>query len=147
MWAEQNWNNNKIEWNVKIRENLNESRFREQGSVDQPGTKKKPSESVFDCTVLKHCAALLQIGDLKTQLESCHQQLHDSNKHKQELEFQLRTALEREQDIRTGYISPVSHQLLLFSVQLHCLFYLDGKPCCRFHEACSLFGKTLSSIW
>lgn len=52
---------------------------------------------------------LLQIEDLKSQLESCHQQLLDSNKHKQELELQLRSALEREQDIRTGYISPVSY--------------------------------------
>ncbi|XP_058476237.1 myosin phosphatase Rho-interacting protein isoform X2 [Solea solea] len=48
------------------------------------------------------------IEDLKAQLESCHQQLLDSNKHKQELELQLRTALDREQDIRTGYISPAT---------------------------------------
>uniref|UniRef100_A0A8C4EIT9 Myosin phosphatase Rho interacting protein n=1 Tax=Dicentrarchus labrax TaxID=13489 RepID=A0A8C4EIT9_DICLA len=48
------------------------------------------------------------IEDLKAQLESCHQQLLDSNKHKQELELQLRTALEREQDIRSGYISPAT---------------------------------------
>uniref|UniRef100_A0A672FU07 Myosin phosphatase Rho-interacting protein-like n=1 Tax=Salarias fasciatus TaxID=181472 RepID=A0A672FU07_SALFA len=48
------------------------------------------------------------IEDLKSQLESCHQQLLDSNKHKQELELQLRTALEREQDVRTGYISPAT---------------------------------------
>lgn len=53
-------------------------------------------------------SVLLQIEDLKAQLATCHQQLLDSNKHKQELELQLRTALEREQDIRTGYISPVS---------------------------------------
>ncbi|XP_040922623.1 myosin phosphatase Rho-interacting protein isoform X1 [Toxotes jaculatrix] len=53
------------------------------------------------------------IEDLKSQLESCHQQLLDSNKHKQELELQLRTALEREQDIRTGYISPLEHPLVL----------------------------------
>uniref|UniRef100_A0A087YLT3 Myosin phosphatase Rho interacting protein n=1 Tax=Poecilia formosa TaxID=48698 RepID=A0A087YLT3_POEFO len=46
------------------------------------------------------------IENLKAQLESCHQQLLDSNKHKQELELQLRIALEREQDIRSGYISP-----------------------------------------
>ncbi|KAM6897422.1 uncharacterized protein FYW49_018712 isoform 1-T1 [Xenentodon cancila] len=51
------------------------------------------------------------IEDLKAQLESCHQQLLDSNKHKQELELQLRSALEREQDIRTGYISPLEHPL------------------------------------
>uniref|UniRef100_A0A674NZ56 Myosin phosphatase Rho interacting protein n=1 Tax=Takifugu rubripes TaxID=31033 RepID=A0A674NZ56_TAKRU len=48
------------------------------------------------------------IEDLKAQLENCHQQLLDSNKHKQELELQLRTALEREQDIRSGYISPAT---------------------------------------
>ncbi|XP_028331608.1 myosin phosphatase Rho-interacting protein isoform X6 [Gouania willdenowi] len=48
------------------------------------------------------------IEDLKAQLESCHQQLLDSNRNKQELELQLRTALEREQDIRTGYISPAT---------------------------------------
>ncbi|XP_073345110.1 myosin phosphatase Rho-interacting protein isoform X1 [Pagrus major] len=53
----------------------------------------------------------LQVEDLKAQLESCHQQLLDSNKHKQELELQLRTALEREHDIRTGYISPLEHPL------------------------------------
>ncbi|XP_075949156.1 myosin phosphatase Rho-interacting protein isoform X2 [Anarhichas minor] len=47
------------------------------------------------------------IEDLKSQLESCHQQLFDSNKHKQELELQLRTA----PDIRTGYISPLEHPL------------------------------------
>ncbi|XP_054913620.1 myosin phosphatase Rho-interacting protein isoform X2 [Poeciliopsis prolifica] len=51
------------------------------------------------------------IEDLKAQLESCHQQLLDSNKHKQELELQLRIALEREQDIRSGYISPLEHPL------------------------------------
>ncbi|XP_070782817.1 protein outspread isoform X1 [Enoplosus armatus] len=51
------------------------------------------------------------IEDLKAQLESCHHQLLDSNKHKQELELQLRTALEREQDVRTGYISPLEHPL------------------------------------
>ncbi|XP_061823158.1 myosin phosphatase Rho-interacting protein isoform X5 [Nerophis lumbriciformis] len=48
------------------------------------------------------------IEDLKTQLEACHQQLLHSNNHKQELELQLRTALEREQDIRAGYISPAT---------------------------------------
>ncbi|XP_017166281.1 myosin phosphatase Rho-interacting protein isoform X2 [Poecilia reticulata] len=51
------------------------------------------------------------IEDLKAQLECCHQQLLDSNKHKQELELQLRIALEQEQDIRSGYISPLEHPL------------------------------------
>ncbi|XP_069012324.1 myosin phosphatase Rho-interacting protein isoform X3 [Embiotoca jacksoni] len=48
------------------------------------------------------------IEDLKSQLESCHQQLLDSNKNKQELELQLRTALVREHDVRTGYVSPAT---------------------------------------
>ncbi|XP_069563536.1 protein outspread isoform X1 [Brachyistius frenatus] len=51
------------------------------------------------------------IEDLKSQLESCHQQLLDSNKNKQELELQLRTALVREHDVRTGYVSPLEHPL------------------------------------
>ncbi|KAM4525112.1 uncharacterized protein PAE49_001146 isoform 1-T1 [Odontesthes bonariensis] len=51
------------------------------------------------------------IEDLKAQLESCHQQLLDSNKHKQELELQLRMAVQREQDIPSGYISPLEHPL------------------------------------
>lgn len=56
---------------------------------------------------------LLQIEDLKAQLKSCHKQLLDSNKHKQELELQLRMALERDQDDRSGYISPVSCPFIL----------------------------------
>ncbi|XP_069373452.1 myosin phosphatase Rho-interacting protein isoform X5 [Paralichthys olivaceus] len=48
------------------------------------------------------------IEDLKLHLQNCHQQLIDSNNHKQLLEQQLRTALEREHDIRTGYISPAT---------------------------------------
>ncbi|XP_069373449.1 myosin phosphatase Rho-interacting protein isoform X2 [Paralichthys olivaceus] len=51
------------------------------------------------------------IEDLKLHLQNCHQQLIDSNNHKQLLEQQLRTALEREHDIRTGYISPLEHPL------------------------------------
>ncbi|TRY83769.1 hypothetical protein DNTS_025260, partial [Danionella cerebrum] len=45
--------------------------------------------------------------DLQAQLESCHQQLQDSDRRRQDLESQLRSALEREQQIRPGYISPV----------------------------------------
>uniref|UniRef100_A0A8C2ZCU8 Myosin phosphatase Rho interacting protein n=1 Tax=Cyclopterus lumpus TaxID=8103 RepID=A0A8C2ZCU8_CYCLU len=44
------------------------------------------------------------IENLKSQLECCHQQLLDSNKHKQDLELQLRTT----PDVRTGYISPAT---------------------------------------
>ncbi|KAL2077994.1 hypothetical protein ACEWY4_025679 [Coilia grayii] len=47
------------------------------------------------------------VEDLKHQLETCHQQLAESNQNKHELEDQLRTALVREQHIRTGYISPL----------------------------------------
>ncbi|XP_045080808.1 myosin phosphatase Rho-interacting protein isoform X3 [Coregonus clupeaformis] len=45
------------------------------------------------------------VEELKVQLENCHQQLVDSNQHKHNLEVQLRTALEREQHVRSGYIS------------------------------------------
>ncbi|XP_064179093.1 myosin phosphatase Rho-interacting protein isoform X6 [Anguilla rostrata] len=51
------------------------------------------------------------VEELKLQLESCHHQLADSNHQKQELEDQLRTALEREQQIRSGYISPLESPL------------------------------------
>ncbi|KAG9350270.1 hypothetical protein JZ751_026624 [Albula glossodonta] len=51
------------------------------------------------------------VEELKVQLESCHQQLADSNHHKLELEVQLRTALEREQQMRSGYISPLESPL------------------------------------
>ncbi|XP_016141611.1 protein outspread [Sinocyclocheilus grahami] len=51
------------------------------------------------------------VEELKAQLESCHQQLMDSNRHKLELEGQLKNALEREQQIRAGYISPLESPL------------------------------------
>ncbi|KAJ8363758.1 hypothetical protein SKAU_G00125890 [Synaphobranchus kaupii] len=53
------------------------------------------------------------VEELKLQLESCHQQLADSDHHKLELEDQLRTALEREQQIRSGYVSPLESPLVL----------------------------------
>lgn len=40
----------------------------------------------------------------------------DSNRHKLELEGQLKNALEREQQIRAGYISPVGHIYVLVSI-------------------------------
>ncbi|XP_073722725.1 myosin phosphatase Rho-interacting protein isoform X5 [Misgurnus anguillicaudatus] len=68
------------------------------------------------------------VEELKAQLESCHQQLMDSNRHKLELESHLKDALEREQQIRAGYISPatcergfaameVSHQKVIDELQ------------------------------
>uniref|UniRef100_A0A672Q1K7 Myosin phosphatase Rho-interacting protein-like n=1 Tax=Sinocyclocheilus grahami TaxID=75366 RepID=A0A672Q1K7_SINGR len=48
------------------------------------------------------------VEELKAQLESCHQQLMDSNQHKLELEGQLKNALQHEQQIRAGYISPAT---------------------------------------
>ncbi|XP_068423041.1 myosin phosphatase Rho-interacting protein isoform X2 [Clinocottus analis] len=47
------------------------------------------------------------VEDLKAQLESCHQQLLDSQQHQQDLELRLRTA----PDLRTGYISPLEPPL------------------------------------
>ncbi|XP_072568401.1 myosin phosphatase Rho-interacting protein isoform X4 [Paramormyrops kingsleyae] len=46
------------------------------------------------------------VEDLKRQLDNCQQQLLESNHQKLELEVQLKTALERENQIRAGYISP-----------------------------------------
>nr|AAI55851.1 Zgc:175222 protein [Danio rerio] len=48
------------------------------------------------------------VEELKAQLENCHQQLLDSNRHKQDLEGKLKMAVEREQQTRAGYISPAT---------------------------------------
>ncbi|XP_051926925.1 myosin phosphatase Rho-interacting protein isoform X3 [Hippocampus zosterae] len=82
--------------------------IREERRVPLPST-----GSARETVELEHLLDNYKQGmeDLKAQLEGCHQQLLDSNKHKQELELQLRTALEREQDIRAGYISPLEHHL------------------------------------
>ncbi|XP_015211823.2 myosin phosphatase Rho-interacting protein isoform X3 [Lepisosteus oculatus] len=48
------------------------------------------------------------VEELRAQLESCHQQLADSHYRKLELEAQLSSALEREQHVRSGYISPAT---------------------------------------
>ncbi|XP_071247523.1 myosin phosphatase Rho-interacting protein-like isoform X2 [Salvelinus alpinus] len=53
------------------------------------------------------------VEELKLQLGSCHQQLLHSNQHKQNLEVQLRTALEREQHVRSGYVSQLERPLVL----------------------------------
>ncbi|XP_042161522.1 myosin phosphatase Rho-interacting protein isoform X1 [Oncorhynchus tshawytscha] len=53
------------------------------------------------------------VEELKLQLGSCHQQLLHSNQHKQNLEVQLRTALEREQHVRSGYVSQLDLPLVL----------------------------------
>ncbi|XP_019720026.1 myosin phosphatase Rho-interacting protein isoform X4 [Hippocampus comes] len=82
--------------------------IREERRVPLPST-----GSARETVELEHLLDNYKQGmeELKAQLEGCHQQLLDSNKHKQELELQLRTALEREQDIRAGYISPLEHHL------------------------------------
>ncbi|XP_019720027.1 myosin phosphatase Rho-interacting protein isoform X5 [Hippocampus comes] len=79
--------------------------IREERRVPLPST-----GSARETVELEHLLDNYKQGmeELKAQLEGCHQQLLDSNKHKQELELQLRTALEREQDIRAGYISPAT---------------------------------------
>ncbi|XP_056326101.1 myosin phosphatase Rho-interacting protein isoform X1 [Danio aesculapii] len=51
------------------------------------------------------------VEELKAQLENCHHQLLDSNRHKQDLEGKLKTAMEREQQTRAGYISPLESPL------------------------------------
>ncbi|KAI4886697.1 hypothetical protein NFI96_021391 [Prochilodus magdalenae] len=53
------------------------------------------------------------VEDLKAELETCYQQLADSNQHKLDLEDQLKAAVDREQQIRVGYISPLESPLSL----------------------------------
>lgn len=102
----------------------------------------------IDSQVAKHflnlsdCVALfcMQVEDLKQQLETCHQQLAESNHNKHELEEQLRTALEREQHIRSGYISPVS--MLAATLAHHCSLMLR-KSCCVLFILC--YSRILSN--
>ncbi|XP_035998453.1 myosin phosphatase Rho-interacting protein isoform X4 [Fundulus heteroclitus] len=79
--------------------------IRDERRVPLPGTVQSMETSELELLLESYKQG---IEDLKAQLASCHQQLLDSNKHKQELELQLRTALEREQDIRSGYVSPAT---------------------------------------
>ncbi|XP_033841304.1 myosin phosphatase Rho-interacting protein isoform X4 [Periophthalmus magnuspinnatus] len=69
-----------------------------------------PAQQHRQASELEHLLDTYKQGmeELKAQLESCHQQLLESNRHKEQLEQQLRSALEREQDIRPGYISPAT---------------------------------------
>ncbi|XP_067860452.1 myosin phosphatase Rho-interacting protein isoform X4 [Heptranchias perlo] len=46
-----------------------------------------------------------ELEELKTQLEHCQQELVDSQKYRAELEAQLKASVEREQQVRSGYIS------------------------------------------
>ncbi|XP_061086288.1 protein outspread isoform X2 [Conger conger] len=75
-----------------------------------------PLSSALQSTETDELEKLLEsykkgVEELKLQLESCHHQLSDSNHQKLELENQLRTALEREQQVRSGYISPLESPL------------------------------------
>ncbi|XP_033841302.1 myosin phosphatase Rho-interacting protein isoform X2 [Periophthalmus magnuspinnatus] len=72
-----------------------------------------PAQQHRQASELEHLLDTYKQGmeELKAQLESCHQQLLESNRHKEQLEQQLRSALEREQDIRPGYISPLEPPL------------------------------------
>ena len=87
-----------------------------------------------------------QVEELKLQLESCHSQLSDSNHHKLELENRLRTALEREQQVRSGYISPVSRvqpSVVYFALSLKgkCVAFIFGDRVAFFplNFACLIF--------
>uniref|UniRef100_A0A671R1L3 Myosin phosphatase Rho-interacting protein-like n=1 Tax=Sinocyclocheilus anshuiensis TaxID=1608454 RepID=A0A671R1L3_9TELE len=76
--------------------------IREERRVPLPSTHPNRDASELEKLVENHNFSLC------SQLESCHQQLMDSNRHKLELEGQLKNALEREQQIRAGYISPAT---------------------------------------
>uniref|UniRef100_A0AAY4BWC4 PH domain-containing protein n=1 Tax=Denticeps clupeoides TaxID=299321 RepID=A0AAY4BWC4_9TELE len=61
-----------------------------------------------DMVELENLLETYKRGELKTQLDSCHMHLEDSNQRKLHLEQDLRAALEREQQVRAGYISPAT---------------------------------------
>ncbi|XP_072339166.1 uncharacterized protein [Scyliorhinus torazame] len=52
-----------------------------------------------------------ELEELKTQLERCQQELIDTQKYRVELEVQLKASMEREQQIRSGYISQLEPPL------------------------------------
>ncbi|XP_043571149.1 uncharacterized protein LOC122562338 [Chiloscyllium plagiosum] len=52
-----------------------------------------------------------ELEELKTQLEHCQQELIDAQKYRTELEAQLKASMEREQQIRSGYISQLEPPL------------------------------------
>uniref|UniRef100_A0A673ILN6 Myosin phosphatase Rho-interacting protein-like n=2 Tax=Sinocyclocheilus rhinocerous TaxID=307959 RepID=A0A673ILN6_9TELE len=79
--------------------------IREERRVPLPSTQHNRDASELENLLESYRKG---VEELKAQLESCHQQLMDSNQHKLELEGQLKNALQREQQIRAGYISPAT---------------------------------------
>ncbi|KAK3529311.1 hypothetical protein QTP70_029158 [Hemibagrus guttatus] len=84
------------------------------------------------------------VEDLKAQLETCHLQLADSNQHKQELENQLKAALDRENQIRVGYISPVSLPGTDKPITLESPLSLETKPQMKKPELVSSQAQSLT---
>ncbi|KAF4106944.1 myosin phosphatase Rho-interacting protein [Onychostoma macrolepis] len=82
--------------------------IREERRVPLPSTHHNRDTSELEKLVESYKKG---VEELKAQLESCHQQLMDSNRHKLELEGQLKSALVHEQQIRAGYISPLESPL------------------------------------
>uniref|UniRef100_A0A671KIL2 Myosin phosphatase Rho-interacting protein-like n=1 Tax=Sinocyclocheilus anshuiensis TaxID=1608454 RepID=A0A671KIL2_9TELE len=79
--------------------------IREERRVPLPSTQHNRDASELENLLESYRKG---VEELKAQLESCHQQLMDSNQHKLELESRLKNALQREQQIRAGYISPAT---------------------------------------
>ncbi|XP_059387676.1 myosin phosphatase Rho-interacting protein isoform X1 [Carassius carassius] len=82
--------------------------IREERRVPLPSTHHNRDASELEKLIESYKKG---VEELKAQLESCHQHLMDSNRHKLELEGQLKNALEREQQTRAGYISPLESPL------------------------------------
>ncbi|KAL1263886.1 hypothetical protein QQF64_004241, partial [Cirrhinus molitorella] len=101
----------KVEDEIEQRwQQVEKTPIREERRVPLPSTQHTRDTSELEKLVESYKKG---VEELKAQLESCHQQLMDSNRHKQELEGQLKNALEREQQIRAGYISPLESPLSL----------------------------------
>ncbi|XP_078257310.1 uncharacterized protein LOC144594525 isoform X2 [Rhinoraja longicauda] len=78
--------------------------------------RRVPLATVFPSSQMSQIDKLLEahtkeLEELKIQLDHCKQELVESQKYKVELEAQLKTSLEREQQVRSGYVSQLEPPL------------------------------------
>ncbi|XP_032900386.1 protein outspread-like isoform X2 [Amblyraja radiata] len=78
--------------------------------------RRVPLATVFPSSQMSQIDKLLEahtkeLEELKIQLDHCKQELVESQKYKLELEAQLKASLEREQQVRSGYISQLEPPL------------------------------------
>ncbi|CDQ91152.1 unnamed protein product, partial [Oncorhynchus mykiss] len=103
----------KVEVEIEQRwQQVEQTPIRDERRVTLPSTLQTRETAKLE-KLLESYKKGVGVEELKLQLGSCHQQLLHSNQHKQNLEVQLRTALEREQHVRSGYVSQLDLPLVL----------------------------------